>query len=60
MEGEHILDMLQWMSRASLEHIGVGGLGYSFQAFNEKADNEYAQATRSLLYVPQQNREHGG
>ncbi|EIN05410.1 cytochrome P450 [Punctularia strigosozonata HHB-11173 SS5] len=50
-DGSKKIDMLQWMSRTSLEHIGVGGLGYTFQALDEEVENEYANATRSLLPV---------
>ncbi|EIN05404.1 cytochrome P450 [Punctularia strigosozonata HHB-11173 SS5] len=47
--GEEEIDMLKWMSRAALEFVGVGGLGYSFQALDENVENVYGTATKQLL-----------
>lgn len=43
--------MMEWMSRTALELVGQGGLGYSFDALNENARNEYADAVRHFAYV---------
>jgi hypothetical protein len=39
------------MSRAALEYIGQGGLGYAFETFDENTPNEYSMAVKGLLYV---------
>ncbi|EIN05390.1 cytochrome P450 [Punctularia strigosozonata HHB-11173 SS5] len=46
--GEEEIDILKWMSRAALEFVGVGGIGYSFQALDENVDNVYANAAKKL------------
>lgn len=40
---------MDWMTRAALEIIGQGGLGYSFDTMNVNANNAYANATKTLL-----------
>ncbi|EIN05324.1 cytochrome P450 [Punctularia strigosozonata HHB-11173 SS5] len=47
--GETVVDVLDWSSRSALEYIGVGGLGHSFGALGENADNVYSHAAESLL-----------
>jgi hypothetical protein len=39
--------MFNWTSHASLECIGVGGLGHSFEA-----DTAYRHAAEDLMYAP--------
>ena len=41
--------MMDWMTRAALEIIGQGGLGYSFDSMDINAKNVYANATKNLL-----------
>ncbi|ETW83997.1 cytochrome P450 monooxygenase 86 [Heterobasidion irregulare TC 32-1] len=48
-KGRAEVDMMDWMSRAALEIIGQGGLGYSFDSMNVNAKNVYANATKHLL-----------
>lgn len=43
--------MMEWMSRVALELVGQGGLGYHFNALNEDAKNEYAEAVREFTYA---------
>lgn len=49
---EAILDMSQWMSRAALESVGQGILGYSFDPLNSPSTNQYTKAVRELMFVP--------
>ena len=43
-------DMMNWLSRASLEFIGRAGVGYKFGALNAEAPHdEYTAAMKSLL-----------
>ena len=44
--GEDEINFLGWMSRAALQYIGVGGLGYSFDALDENAKNEYSDVIK--------------
>ena len=43
--GEKELNILSWMSRAALQYIGIGGLGYSFDALDENGQKpvDYAR-----------------
>jgi len=51
--GPQEIDMLHWMSRAALEYIGQGGLGYSFRNLDDEGEpNEYSHAVRDFTYVP--------
>ncbi|KAG6826603.1 hypothetical protein H0H92_015188, partial [Tricholoma furcatifolium] len=46
------IDILQWMSRAALEMIGQGGLGYSFDPLVQDAGpHPFAEATKAFLLV---------
>lgn len=45
------VDVLNWMSRAALELIGQGGLGYSFDPLTEDVHNEFGDALARLLCV---------
>lgn len=41
---------MNWISRAALEYIGQGGLGYSFDALNEEQTNGYSEAIKAFTY----------
>ncbi|CCL99751.1 uncharacterized protein FIBRA_01773 [Fibroporia radiculosa] len=47
--GPEEVDILNWMSRTSLELIGQGGLGYSFDPLTENVQNEYGNAVKDLF-----------
>ncbi|TFY69729.1 hypothetical protein EVG20_g3027 [Dentipellis fragilis] len=47
--GRTELDLMAWMARLSLELIGQGGLGYSFDALNEDSTNAYGTAVKNLV-----------
>lgn len=42
---------MMWMSRAALEYIGQGGLGYSFDALDESKKNTYSEVIKMLGYA---------
>ena len=42
------INVMMWMSRAALEYIGQGGLGYSFDALDAKKTNKYSESTKML------------
>ncbi|KAJ7633341.1 cytochrome P450 [Mycena polygramma] len=47
-----VLDLWKWVSRAALEGVGVGALGYSFDALDDLTeDNDYMVAARELPYT---------
>ena len=48
--GEDEIDMLRWVSRAALEYVGQGGLGYSFDALDESKTNTYSEMIKKLGY----------
>lgn len=43
--------MASWMGRTSLELIGQGGMGYSFDPLVTDVKDAYAEALKSLLQV---------
>lgn len=43
--------MMKWLSRAALEYIGQGGLGYSFDSLDESKTNDYSEAIKMLMFV---------
>jgi hypothetical protein len=45
------MDVMKWISRAALEYIGQGGLGYSFDALDEGKKNTYSELIKSFGYV---------
>lgn len=49
-EGEEDIDMSTWMSRAALEYIGQGGMGYQFDALDLKKTNKYHDAVKLFVY----------
>jgi hypothetical protein len=50
-DGPKVLDIHHWMSQTSLEYIGQGGLGYSFNGFRTDSKNEYSSAVKELMYA---------
>jgi hypothetical protein len=48
------LDMLDWVSRASLECVGQGGVGHTFNAFSGEnaATRAYTRAVKEIMQVP--------
>lgn len=42
--------MMDWMARTALELIGQGGLGYSFNLFEETKTNAFSDALNSFMY----------
>jgi hypothetical protein len=50
-EGKKDIDVMAWLSRAALECIGQGGIGYSFDALSETNENHYNEAVKMLMYV---------
>ncbi|KAI5116492.1 hypothetical protein M0805_000626 [Coniferiporia weirii] len=48
--GKENIDVMGWVSRAALEYIGQGGLGYSFSALDTKETNSYSEAIK--MYLP--------
>ncbi|TFY58649.1 hypothetical protein EVG20_g8067 [Dentipellis fragilis] len=48
-DGKTELDVMMWMARLSLELIGQGGLGYSFDALNEHSTNAYGTAIKNMV-----------
>lgn len=45
-KGENDINVMKWMSRAALEYIGQGGLGYSFDALDETKVNTYSEVIK--------------
>lgn len=48
-EGPRELDVLYWTGRASLELIGQGGLGHSFDPLIEDREDPYGQAIKAVI-----------
>ena len=44
--------MSTWMSRAALEYIGQGGMGYQFDALDTAKTNKYHDAERNRAVSP--------
>jgi len=40
-----------WFSRAALDYIGQGGLGYSFESLNPANKNVYGNAVKMFMFV---------
>ena len=47
-DGKETIDIMKWLSRAALEYVGQGGLGYSFDALDEKKGNDYSDTMKKL------------
>ena len=45
------VDVLKWMGRATLELLGQGAFGYSFDPLVDDTTNDFAEAVKSYLYV---------
>lgn len=50
-DGEEEIDMSSWMSRAALEYIGQGGMGYQFDSLDQSKSNKYHDAVKTFVYV---------
>ena len=48
-ETDDVIDMSTWMSRAALEYIGQGGLGYRFDALDLEKANKYHDAVKVFV-----------
>lgn len=48
-EGEEEIDMSSWMSRAALEYIGQGGMGYRFDSLDLSSTNKYHDAVKLFV-----------
>ncbi|THH32676.1 hypothetical protein EUX98_g1523 [Antrodiella citrinella] len=48
-DGQHEIDMLSWMTRAALELVGQGGLGYSFDPLDRDWKNPFAEDLKALV-----------
>jgi hypothetical protein len=51
------INVMKWMSRAALEYIGQGGLGYSFDALDETKTNTYSEVLKAFVYVLSHERK---
>ncbi|EJC99710.1 cytochrome P450 [Fomitiporia mediterranea MF3/22] len=47
-KGGPYIDVMNWSSRAALEAVGQGGLGYSFGALDERHTNAYSEALKAF------------
>lgn len=41
---------MKWLSRAALEYIGQGGLGYAFNALDESKKDTYSETLKAFGY----------
>ena len=48
-ENDEDVDMSTWMSRAALEYIGQGGMGYQFDALDMAKTNKYHDAVKLFM-----------
>ncbi|KAL5482415.1 hypothetical protein ACEPAI_9009 [Sanghuangporus weigelae] len=46
--GQDHFDVMKWISRAALEYVGQGGLGYTFDALDMTRTNAYSEAMKSF------------
>ncbi|KAI5121967.1 hypothetical protein M0805_002037 [Coniferiporia weirii] len=47
-DGAKEMNIMKWISRAALEYIGQGGLGYKFDALDEGVENKYSSSIKLL------------
>ncbi|KAH8114788.1 cytochrome P450 [Phellopilus nigrolimitatus] len=47
--GKETINVMMWMSRAALEYVGQGGLGYTFDTLDDKKSNNYSDTMKSPL-----------
>lgn len=50
-DGKAEVNVMGWFSRAALEYIGQGGLGYSFESLDLNKKNVYGDAVKMFVYV---------
>lgn len=50
-DGPKDLDVVAWMGRTSLELIGRGGLGCSFDPLVADSQDVFTESVKKLLYV---------
>lgn len=50
-EGDEEIDMSTWMSRAALEYIGQGGMGYRFDSLDQSKTNRYHDTMKAFVCV---------
>ena len=50
-EGSKDLDLHHWIGRVSMELVGQGILGYSFDPLVTESQDKYAKAFKDLMYV---------
>ncbi|KAH8115664.1 cytochrome P450 [Phellopilus nigrolimitatus] len=48
-KGKEHINVMTWVSRAALEYIGQGGLGYSFDALDEQETNMYSETMKNFV-----------
>ena len=48
-ETDDDIDMSTWMSRAALDYIGQGGMGYEFDALHPEISNKYHDAAKLFV-----------
>ena len=48
-DGDEEIDMSTWMSRAALDYIGQGGMGYEFDALHPEISNKYHDAAKLFV-----------
>ena len=48
---ESEINLMKWLSRAALEYIGQGGLGYTFEALDETKTSTYSEAIKIFRFV---------
>jgi len=60
LAGGHDVNVMKWLSRAALEFIGQGGLGYSFHALDDTKKDSYSEVlkrfgpTNISLFLPRE------
>lgn len=48
---ESEVNVMKWLSRAALEYIDQGGLGYTFEALDETKTNTYIEAIKLFRFA---------
>ncbi len=48
LTGGQDVNVMKWLSRAALEFIGQGGLGYSFRALDDAKTDSYSETLKRL------------
>lgn len=47
--GEATIDVIEWLSRATLDIIGLAGFSYEFDAISQGETNELVRAFKELV-----------